>query len=332
MIKKLLFISFLFTSFAYGQHIAGTPWMEELKKKNGTPGNAQVENFTIDEMRTAFDAYWADAKIDPRKKGSGFKQFKRWEYYWRHFENADGHIPTPKEYWQAYQNKVFNSATPNPTSQWTSVGPFEANVTSGRLPGLGRINAIIVDPNDDDTWYAGAPAGGIWKSTDAGDTWTNLFDDFPQIGVSGIAIDPNDSNIVYIATGDDDAGDSYSIGVFKSLDGGQTWNQTGLNPDNSTPNLLMNEIFLDPADSNIVWVGTSVGLQKSTDGGDTFTRVLNRNVRDFRLKPGDGNTVYAVSTSEYFKTTDGENFRTTSVSCNTRRSRSCLFANSANWR
>ncbi len=134
----------------------------------------------------------------------------------------------------------------NPTSSWNSIGPQNVGIFPGRLPGTGRTNAIAVDPNNPNTWYVGAPAGGIWKSTDAGSSWTNLFDDFPQIGVSGIAIDPNNSNIIYIATGDDDAADSYSVGVFKSLDGGASWQETGLNPSNSNVNTLMTEIIIDP--------------------------------------------------------------------------------------
>ncbi|MBT8223109.1 MAG: hypothetical protein KJN96_08085, partial [Eudoraea sp.] len=173
----------------------------------------------------------------------------------------------------------------------------------------GRINAIAVDPNNPNVWYAGAPAGGIWKTTDAGGSWTNLFDNFPQIGVSGIAIDPNDSNTIYIATGDDDAADSYSIGVFKSTDGGLSWNETGLNPSTTNVGTLMNEIIIDPTNSNILWVGTNTGLYKSTDSGITWEpKTANINIKDFKLKPGDPNTVYAVTASAYYKSIDGETF------------------------
>ena len=98
---------------------------------------------------------------------------------------------------------------------------------------------IAVDPSNSNTYYVGAPAGGIWKSLDAGKNWSPLTDSLPQIGVSGIAIHPTDSNIIYIATGDDDAGDSYAVGVWKTIDGGTTWNNTGNIPGN--PN-IMNDI------------------------------------------------------------------------------------------
>ncbi|MEL6813015.1 MAG: hypothetical protein AAFP76_16950, partial [Bacteroidota bacterium] len=266
--------------------------MEELHKKKGTTSKSQKEVFSLDEMRAAFDAYWEGK--DYKARGSGFKQFKRWENYWSYLVDSQGYLPGSQQLWEAHQNKINNAAVANPVSDWTSIGPTTAGAIAIGLPGIGRINAIAVDPNNEDIWYAGAPAGGIWKSTDAGDSWVNLFDNFPQIGVSGIAIDPNNSDIIYIATGDDDAADSFSIGVYKSLDGGSTWNETGLNPGNTNINFLMNEIVVDPSNSNIIWVATSSGLQKSIDGGDTFQVMQTGNIVDFRLKPGDPNTVYAV--------------------------------------
>ena len=155
----------------------------------------------------SIETYWKDR--DRFKKGSGYKIHKRWEYYWSHLANSRGILPTASQYWESWKTKAsLSGKDPNPTADWSSIGPGDVGVFSGRLPGTGRLNAVAVDPNNENIWYAGAPAGGIWKSTNAGQSWTNLFDDFPQIGVSGIAIDPNDSNTIYINTGDDDAADS----------------------------------------------------------------------------------------------------------------------------
>jgi len=308
MFKKLLFVALISTSFSFGQHIEGTPWMEAVKKNSGATAKAQPANYPLQEIRAAFDTYWEQSGRDPNAKGSGFKQFKRWEYFWQHMVDEKGYIPSSKELWEAYENKVNGAMVPNPISDWTSIGPNRPGTIAGALSGTGRVNTVEVDPNDPNIWYAGSPAGGVWKSTDAGLNWVNLNEDFPQIGVSGIAIDPNNSDIVYIATGDDDGSDSFSVGVFKSLDGGQTWNETGLNLFNTNINTLMNEIVVDPTNSDIIWVGTTSGLQKSTDGGDTFDIMQSGNIIDFRLKPGDPNTVYAVSNSDYFRSTDGENF------------------------
>jgi photosystem II stability/assembly factor-like uncharacterized protein len=167
---------------------------------------------------------------------------------------------------------------------------------------------VAVDPTNPDIWYVGAPAGGIWKSEDAGNSWSNLFDEFPQIGVSGIAIDANDPQTIYIATGDDDAADSYSVGVFKSEDGGLTWAPTGFGPDDTDTSTLMSEIVIDPTNSDILWVGTSDGIYKSEDAGLTWDRKQSGNIKDLKLKPGDPNTVFAVTNRVFYKTTDGQNF------------------------
>ena len=315
MIRKLLFVCLLAGSFSYGQFNQNAPWL------SGPDGSQYLQDPTVKplslfEISEAFHAYWEGK--DYKAKGSGYKPYMRWENYWKHFIDSNGYLPTSKQLWQTWENKQERvGMAVNPTSAWNSVGPQTVGVYSGRLPGQGRVNAVAVDPNNENIWYVGAPAGGIWKSTDAGSNWTNLFDDFPQIGVSGIAVDPNDSNIIYIATGDDDAADSYSVGVFKSTDGGASWQQTGLNPSNTNFNSLMNEIVIDPTNSNIIWVATNAGLYKSINAGTTWQVTQSGFVADFKLKPGDPNTVYAIvgryvggsgNQISFTKTTNGQDF------------------------
>lgn len=311
MKKKLLLVSLLISIIGSAQYNDGAPWMDNLKKnKSLTSKNGSTNTYTVDELTDAFNSYWKNK--DRTVKGSGHKPFMRWQNYWSHFTDAQGNIPSSKQLWDAWKNKQnLSGKAPNPTSNWTSVGPASHNVFTGRLPGTGRINAITVDPNNENTWYAGAPAGGIWKTTNAGVNWTNLFSDFPQIGVSGIAVDPSNSDIIYISTGDDDASDSYSIGVFKSIDGGLSWNETGLNPNHPdlSNSFLTNEITIDPTNSDIIWVGSNNGLYKSEDGGDTWAVKQAGNIKDFKLKPGDSSIIYAVTTSIYYRSTDnGESF------------------------
>ena len=292
---------------ARSQFIQEAPWMEGFGTKAPSASKTANPQHTLKEISAAFDAYWAGR--DRLARGSGFKPYKRWEHYWNHFVNRTGYLPSARELWETWERKADRAGlAANPVSNWNSVGPLAAGIFTGQLPGQGRVNAIAVDPTNPDIWYVGAPAGGIWKSTDAGSNWTNLFDDFPQIGVSGIAIDPNNTNIVYIATGDDDAADSYSAGVFKSLDGGASWSATGFGPDQTTISTLMNEIVLDPQNSDIVWVGTNIGLYKSVDAGASWERKLSGSVRDFKLKPGDGNTVYAATNNRLYRSTDGNAF------------------------
>ena len=313
--KRKLLVAFCCSSLlCFSQYKEEVPWMQSLKKQSATISKSQnattsknQKGYPLYEISNAFHEYWEGK--NKNEKGNGYKQYMRWENYWKHFVDAEGYLPTSKELWDTWQQKSSFASATNPTSNFTSIGPVETDIKAIGLPGIGRLNAIAVDPNNEDIWYVGAPAGGIWKSIDAGDTWTNLFDTFPQIGVSGIAIDPNNSDIVYIATGDDDASDSFSVGVFKSLDGGQTWNETGLNPSNQNEFDTLNEIVIDPTDSNIIWVAGTDGLFKSIDGGDTWEITRPGNVGDFKLKPGDPNTIYGVTNNTYFRSDDGgDNF------------------------
>ncbi len=317
MKKTLLLLVTVFScTFINAQEFSGAPWMKGLNEtaRTSTP-------LKFDDIVDAFNNYWKTRDTD--KKGSGYKPFKRWENYWRNFVNEDGLLPTSADLWNTWLEKKAHAESFGASvdeSNWISLGPTDFKNRATSTANIGRVNSIIVDPNNPNTYYSGAPAGGIWKSTDAGSRWTPLIDELPQIGVSGIAIDYNNSNIVYIATGDDDAGDSYSVGVWKSTDGGTTWNQTGLNPTNS-PN-RMNDIYIHPTNSNILWVATSNGVFKTTDAGVNWTNTLSGNIRDIKIKPGDTNTIYAVSSSSFYKSTDaGDSFTeiTTGLPANSAR-------------
>lgn len=302
MKRLLLFLSVFSCTLLYSQFNESAPWMQSLNHEQRLSNS----DITFQDIVNAFDTYWETR--DHEIRGSGYKPFKRWENFWKNFVKDDGTLPTKLELWNTWLEKEQGKLSRNTltdNSNWLPVGPFTHTNTGSWSSGQGRVNAIIVDPSTPTTFYSGAPAGGIWKSTDSGNNWTVLTDDLPQIGVSGIAIDYANSNIIYIATGDDDAGDSYSVGVFKSTDGGATWNSTGLNPGNSPSR--MNDIYIHPTNSNILWVATSSGVYKSTNAGVNWTNTLSGNIRDLKIKPGDPLTVYAVSSTTFYKSIDGGN-------------------------
>ena len=318
--RKILLFSALFACFQLNaQFNTSAPWMQDLLSKKGLANKGELnidQSFSIDEISEAFWAYWRDK--DYLKKGSGFKPGMRWINYWQNLADERGMLPTPREQMAAFKRKNDGRFQKNPTASWSAVGPVAPGNLAGSLPGVGRLNEIAVDPNNSDIWYAGAPAGGIWKSTNAGTSWTHLLDGFLQVGVSSIAIDPNDSDTIYIATGDDDAQDSYSVGVYKSTNGGSSWSATGLSIENTTDfpnwgnNRLLSNLVIDPTNSDIIWAAGSFGIWKSLDGGDSWERKQVGNFGDFKLKPGDPNTAYAVSAAfgagDYYRTTDGDTF------------------------
>lgn len=304
---SLLSLLLICTISTYGQSFQkNAPWMG---------GNTDSKNTTktFKEITEAAEAYFNT--IDRNKKGSGLKPYERWKYRSSHFLKPDGTITTSQDLFKAWEQKNAMNATQraaNDVSAWSSVGPFTHTNTASWSAGQGRVNTVAVDPSNSNTYYVGAPAGGIWKSTDAGVNWTPLTDHLPQIGVSGIAIHPTDSNTIYIATGDDDAGDSRAVGVWKSTDGGATWNNTGALSGNPSS---MNEIYIHPDNHETVLVATSSGVHKTTNGGTTWTVKLSASMEDLKMKPNDPTTWYAASGNTFYRSTDsGENFVSITIS------------------
>lgn len=281
--------------------------------------NTKRGEATVEEMVAAFNEYWATRDIN--KRGSGHKPFKRWEYHWKNKTNDQGYILSAEELWNAWRQKNQAKSSRNtnrvlPPSNWQPLGPFTHTNTGSWSSGQGRVNIVHVDPSNPNTIYLGSPAGGIWKSTDNGATWTPLTDELPQIGVSGIAVDYSNSNTIYIATGDKDAGDTYSVGVYKSTDGGLTWSATATmgasNPSRA------GDIVIHPTNNQILWCATNNGIFKTINGGATWTQILagiNFSQGNIRLKPGDPTVVYASSNNRFYRSTDtGTTFTAVTVS------------------
>lgn len=301
MKTKLLFFLFLITSISFGQFNSSAPWMLDVsEEKKG--------NLSIEEIKSRFDAYWLTH--DKNVKGSGYKPFMRWEYHWKNKTNPQGMLLTPEEMWEAWrqknQVKLQRSASSvlAPTSNWLPVGPSTHTNTGSWSSGQGRVNIVYVDPSNPSTLYIGAPAGGIWKSNDNGINWLPLSDYLPQIGVSGIAVDQTNSNVIYITTGDKDALDTYSIGVLKSIDGGITWNTTGLTFTNTSS--TAGDIIMNPTNNQALFCATSEGLYKTINGGTTWNIVQAGNFAkgSVRFKPGNPSTIYAVSNNSFYVSTN----------------------------
>lgn len=304
---KNIYLTFfcLFSVFIFGQFNKNAPW-------NVSTADVVKTNLFEQEV-TIFNNYWLNK--DRTKKGSGFKPFKRWEYHWQNQLNADGTIMTPQQLWEAWNTKKNRSTNRSstiqslPPSNWEPVGPFTHTNTGSWSSGQGRVNVVAVDPSNPTTIYIGAPAGGIWKSTNSGSSWIPLSDELPQIGVSGIAVDPTNSNIIYIATGDRDASDTYSVGVLKSTNGGISWNTTGLS-FTGTSNFA-GDLIIHPTNNQIILCATSAGVYRTIDGGTTWTVEQSGDFSQgsIRFKPTDPTIVYATSNNKFYKSTNtGDTF------------------------
>lgn len=301
--KKILFTIVFFSYISHAQFVETAPWVEDIKKYKSTN-----EDLNINEIKASFDNYWQSK--DKNERGSGYKPFMRWHYQWKNFADNEGKLQNSIDFWKAWETKENfkkNNRVLIPESNWTPLGPDNHVNTGSWSTGRGRVNIIEVDPNNANTWYMGTPAGGIWKSTNAGGSWSPLSDYLPQIGVSGIAIDPTNSNIIYISTGDKDAADSFSFGVFKSIDGGQTWQTTGFTQ--SWQFQALGDIIINPNDANQLFLATNTGLFRSNDGGSTWSNRQSGNFTqgNIRFNTANANIIYAVSNNRFYRSTDSGN-------------------------
>ena len=178
--------------------------------------------------------------------------------------------------------------------RWRMIGPFRG----------GRVNAVSGVVGQPDTFYFGSVGGGLWKSTNAGRTWTPIFDatDVASIGAIGVA--PSDPNVIYVGTGEPDMRDSiaYGNGLYKSTDSGKTWRHLGL--ENTKQ---IGRIIVDPKNPNTVFVAAmgnaytsnpDRGVYRSRDGGATWQKVLFKSddvgAIDLSFDPVDSKIVYAT--------------------------------------
>ena len=285
---------------------------------NGTPKHIKMmkdPKVNFYDVQKEFRNYFKDRD---KGRGSGWKQFKRWEYFMEQRFYPTGVRTGLADPVTELQNFSESSASMESAATWVSLGPdtFQ-NVTSGWNPGIGRLTDIVLDPNNSNIIYIGTPSGGLWRSTTGGNSWTPLTDDIPAIGVSCILVDPSDSNVIYIGTGDRDAWDCWSRGILKSTDGGATWNTTGMTfvP---TDWQKIHKMLMHPTNHNTLWAATYYGLYKSTDGAGTWTLVLDGDVDDLEFKPGNPNIMYAVTNEVpspiFYRSTDGgSSFTATSM-------------------
>ena len=231
----------------------------------------QDANNNFYDIQNAFDSYWENRTIE---KGKGWKQYKRWENFISPRVYPDG-ILRPEILFQEYKKlENYSNSKLLPTNTWNQVGPDNVPIQSnGNKRGIGRVNTVAFHPIDPNTLYIGAPAGGFWKSNDGGQSWSSSTDFLTNLGVSDIAINPNNPDEIYVITGDRDGGDTYSFGLLKSLDGGNTFNTTGLS-FNIINQYKGNRVLIDPNNVDILVVATSNGIYRSVDAGVTFNHTL----------------------------------------------------------
>src|SRR5258706_12659515 len=178
--------------------------------------------------------------------------------------------------------------------RWRSIGPFRG----------GRVNGVSGVSGQPNTFYFGSVGGGVWKTTNAGRTWSPIFDSQPIASIGAIAVAPSNPNIVYVGTGEADMRSqiSYGNGIYKSTDAGRTWTHIGL--DNTRQ---IGRVIIDPRNPDVVFVAAlghvyganpDRGVYRSRDGGATWQKVLFKSddvgAIDLTFDPTNSQIVYAT--------------------------------------
>src|SRR5215831_2490338 len=181
---------------------------------------------------------------------------------------------------QQYDNSLYSGL------RWRLIGPFRA----------GRVTSVAGVPGQPSVYYFGTPGGGVWKTTNAGRVWKPIFDQVRVASVGAVAVAPSRTDVVYVGTGELTGGD----GVYKSTDAGASWTNVGLVDTRS-----ISSILVDPHNPEIVLVaaaggrnpGSAAGIFKTTDGSQTWNRVLSKEQSaavDLCFAPDDSRIAYAV--------------------------------------
>jgi len=231
--KTRFLLSFLSSVFLFSVSYS-QQWMEMLQDPSVNFYDVQKEfNKSLSRYERKLKKEKNINNADKEEmKMPGFMQYKRWEWFMepRVYPTGDRTLIS-KGMYDAKEMMLDNSSSnkTNPSlmqsGNWSILGPTTSIPTGGG--GAGRINCFAIHPANPNIIFVASSAGGLWKTVDGGITWSTVTDHLAVMGISDIAIDPVNPNIMYLATGDGDGGDNYSIGILKSVDGGNTWSVTG---------------------------------------------------------------------------------------------------------
>ena len=211
-----------------------------------------------------------------------------------------------KELKKAQQNRTWEKSAS--VVEWVSRGPGNVG---------GRVRGLIVDPDDptNNTWFIGTATGGVWKTSDGGNSFTNLTPDIPYLSTTTLVMSPANTNTIYVGTGESFSGRfNTGGGIFKSNNKGQTWEQMGSTSE-SLDFRYVNRLVIDPENENIVLAATSTGIFKTTNGGANWVKKYeNSNVEDLDADPNNFSILYGcINSVGVVKSTDaGESWNLSS--------------------
>lgn len=225
---------------------------------------------------------------------------KKWFYDMR--RNADGVVDEQHRWNEFRRMRSANRIGPPVLPQWMSLGPNTIDSMSGRM--LGHA----FDPTDHRTIWAGSGSGGLWRTSNGGESWQSMTDELPSLYVSCVAIKPSDRNVMLIGTGVDRYNAlalSFGVGVLKSTDRGASWDFTSFSFPVSA-GVGTSKLTWHANDNNTVYLAASNGVWKSTNEGNTWTLLKSGSAATIIMNPQSPNYMYTPLRNDgIYRSTNG---------------------------
>jgi photosystem II stability/assembly factor-like uncharacterized protein len=285
--RRLIATIFCFTITCFCAHLSAQEMPFRLT-------DGESNNFY--DIQQAAENYFQQHSADIGSDNAYIK-YKRWEWYWKTRIMPDGSFPD-----LAANKRIFDEVRATASqgerdlsSPWTNINQTSGD---GGYNGMGRATCIAFHPTDPDIFYVGAPIGGIWKTTDGGETYSALGDSLPYVSVGNICVDHQNPDIIYITIGDHVGWWNYGLGVYKSIDGGLTWQPTS-HVSEFTNSIAYLRMVMNPVNSQELFVAQTNGLYRTQDGGDTWELVHDGSHHDVIFKPGSDAVLYCA-TDDYW--------------------------------
>ncbi len=241
-------------------------------------------------------------------KGTGYKVFKREEWFWRTRVDGNGNFPPADNIYRAYQ-QIQQQETENQKnpalaqSAWRELGPTTAQ---GGYFGIGRVMRIVPEPGSTTRWWVCSAGGGVWRTTNSGTSWSAVgHTSLPTLSTSDLVFDPDfaTNQTVYLASGDyvgsGYSGGQNSVGILKSTNGGTTWTTTGWTI-NASSNWRIARLLMNTQTKRLIAAANAM-IRYSDNGGTTWTDATGITFgtvfRDMMFK-ADDQTVLVAGTSD----------------------------------